>query len=350
MRLIAIAALALLASCAQTGDVKSSIAPTPEASAPAAPVNDTCPVSGREVSETATTTHEGHRVAFCCTNCKSQFSSWPAAKKSEFVAASLAAAGDTINSTCPISNKEVDGSTVGSHGGHRIAFCCGNCQAKFEAWPTEKKDGYVKAALAAQGGESAAAEKKEAKAWAGDPYLLTTCAVSGEELGSMGDAVSRRVEGREVKLCCKGCIEKLEADPAKFLAGVDAATAADQAGLYPTTKCLVSGEEMEGEPVDVVVGNRLFRVCCKRCAAKVKADPGAYAEKLDALVTKAQSQGYPMATCVVRPGDELDSDAKAFVVGNRLVKLCCKGCVKKFKADPATYTAQLDRAWAAKKD
>jgi hypothetical protein len=350
MKSIAIALLALLASCAQTGDVKSSVSPAPQSPASVAPVNSTCPVSQREVNPDATATHGEHVVAFCCGNCKSQFSAWPASKKDEFVQASLGWTGDAINSTCPISSKAVDGSTVGTHAGHRIAFCCGNCQSKFEAWPAEKKDGYVKAVLAAQGGEKAAAEKKaEKKEWAGDPYLLTTCAVSGEALGSMGDAVSRRVEGREVKLCCKGCIDKLEADPAKFLAGVDAATAADQAKLYPTTKCLVSGEEMEGEPVDVVVKNRLFRVCCKRCAAKVKADPGAYAEKLDAMIVRTQSKGYPVTTCVVRPGDELDADAKELVVGNRLVKLCCKGCVKKFKADPAKYVAEIDRAWAAKK-
>jgi len=348
MKALAIAALALLASCSQTGDIKTSVDPAPEAPAAVeAPINDLCPVSGRQASAETTASHDGHAVAFCCGNCKGQFAGWPAAKKSEFVTATLASKKDAINSTCPISKRPVDGSTASTHGGHRVAFCCGNCQAKFAGWSDEQKNGYIKTALAAQGGASAAAPAKKA-AWAGDPYLLTTCAVSGEELDPMEEAITHTVDGRQLKVCCKRCAAKLDADATKFLVAVDRATAANQAAVYPTTRCLVSGEELEGEPVDVVVGNRLFRVCCKRCAGKVKADPGAFAEKLDAMVVEVQAKDYPVGTCLVR-GKKLSPGAKQVVVGNRLVQLCCSGCVKKFNADPAKYVAQIDRAWAAKK-
>ncbi len=48
----------------------------------------------------------------------------------------------------------------------------------------------------------------------------TVCPVSGEELGSMGEPVVMNHDGKEVKLCCDSCIEKFEADPAKYTAKV----------------------------------------------------------------------------------------------------------------------------------
>jgi hypothetical protein len=52
---------------------------------------------------------------------------------------------------------------------------------------------------------------------ASDSYTLSTCVVSGEALGSMGDPVIIHHEGAEVRLCCKGCVKKFNADPAKYL-------------------------------------------------------------------------------------------------------------------------------------
>lgn len=52
----------------------------------------------------------------------------------------------------------------------------------------------------------------------GDPYPLTTCVVSGEELGGMGDPVAYDHNGTMVKFCCKNCIPKFEKDPEKYLA------------------------------------------------------------------------------------------------------------------------------------
>ena len=59
-------------------------------------------------------------------------------------------------------------------------------------------------------------------------YPLTTCVVSGEKLGSMGDAVDyvHKEEGkpdRLVRFCCASCIKKFKKDPAKYLAKLDEA-------------------------------------------------------------------------------------------------------------------------------
>ncbi|HPF15424.1 MAG: hypothetical protein H6830_05625 [Planctomycetes bacterium] len=49
------------------------------------------------------------------------------------------------------------------------------------------------------------------------PYPLNTCLVTGNELGSMGDAYVIIYEGQEVKLCCQSCEDEFRADPAKFM-------------------------------------------------------------------------------------------------------------------------------------
>ncbi len=44
------------------------------------------------------------------------------------------------------------------------------------------------------------------------------CPVSGEEIGSMGEARVVVYKGKAVKLCCAGCVKAFAKDPAKFLA------------------------------------------------------------------------------------------------------------------------------------
>lgn len=59
-------------------------------------------------------------------------------------------------------------------------------------------------------------------------YPLKTCLVSDEALGSMGEALGyvHRAAGqpdRVVFFCCGGCTDDFKAEPAKFLAKLDAA-------------------------------------------------------------------------------------------------------------------------------
>ena len=58
-----------------------------------------------------------------------------------------------------------------------------------------------------------------------DTYPLTTCVVSGEELGEHGDPVVFNYEGREVRFCCKDCKKDFLKDPAKYLKMIDDAAA-----------------------------------------------------------------------------------------------------------------------------
>ena len=54
----------------------------------------------------------------------------------------------------------------------------------------------------------------------GGDYPLTTCVVSGEPLGSMGEPVVIEHEGTTVKFCCDSCLPKFNKDPETYVAKV----------------------------------------------------------------------------------------------------------------------------------
>ena len=82
------------------------------------------------------------------------------------------------------------------------------------------------------GGETPATNeaKPDAKA---KPYPLTTCIVSGEKLGEMGDPFVFTYNGQEIKLCCKSCKKKFDKEPEKFLKQLAEAQKSATAGPKP---------------------------------------------------------------------------------------------------------------------
>lgn len=198
-------------------------------------------------------------------------------------------------------------------------------------------------AHSAQDGTPAAA----ASAYSGDPYPLGTCPVMGEELGGMGEPVSHVHAGREIRFCCPPCIKSFEKDPEKYLREIDAQIVAQQLAHYPLDTCIVAGGELGGmgAPVNAVAGNRLFRLCCAGCTAALEDDPAGYIAQLDAAAADAQRASYPLSNCIVMPEHELDAEsAVEHVVGGRLFRLCCTGCIDELQANPAKFIALLDAA------
>lgn len=180
----------------------------------------------------------------------------------------------------------------------------------------------------------------------GDVYTLDTCPVSGEKLGGMGDPAKVNYEGRDVSLCCAGCIKKFEAEPQKYFSRIDAKMIADQKDHYPLTTCVVAGGKLGemGDPLNVIVNNRLVQLCCGGCEKKLRADPAQFIAKLDAAVISEQSDSYPFEVCMVS-GERMDASSGKLiekVVANRLVKFCCAGCVTMFNANPAKYFHMLE--------
>ena len=206
------------------------------------------------------------------------------------------------------------------------------------------------AATAAQGDDHVASHTQSDEAVT--PYILTTCAISGEDLGSMGDAIVKVYEGREVKFCCQMCVPRFEKNIEDSLANIDKQIIETQLKFYPMTTCVISGEALESEDMGVAInflhGNRLVRFCCKMCKSDFIKDPDAYIAKLDEAVIAQQSEAYPLSSCPVS-GEDLGSmgDAINVVYAGRLVKLCCKMCVPEFEANPMPTIAKIDAAWMA---
>ncbi|MBI1317663.1 MAG: hypothetical protein GC168_01785 [Candidatus Hydrogenedens sp.] len=182
---------------------------------------------------------------------------------------------------------------------------------------------------------------EEAEKAVGDPYPLGVCAVSGEELGSMGDPVVKVENGREVKFCCSGCVGKYEKMTEQFSAELDKKIVALEEPLYPLATCVKSGKELTADAKVFVVGNRLVKTCCGNCEKAVEEDPAAYIEKLNAAVVEAQSKDYPAgATCPVS-GKPIEGDGQPVVLAGKLVKLCCGGCKGKALAEPAVMLSKV---------
>lgn len=179
-----------------------------------------------------------------------------------------------------------------------------------------------------------------AKERVGDPYTLDSCPVSGEKLGSMGEApVYIAEDGREVRFCCAGCQKKYVAKADEMNAKIDEKLIADQESHYPANTCINTGAELKDGGVSFIVGNRLFKTCCNNCKAKVEADPAAYFAKLDKQVAEAHSGDA--AACPIS-GKPVGDDPVEMVVANRLIQLCCGGCEKKVEADPKAAVDKAD--------
>jgi len=305
------------------------------AGADAGPDNATCPMSGKPLGAgTKTVSHNGKDIGFCCDKCVGKFAAMDYADKA-FVLASMAAPADAnpINTIDPISHKKiVAGGPTTTVDGQIIGFASAGDARMFNDWSPKVQSAYVKKVLA--GAE-----------W-GDAYTLDTCPTSGEKLGTMGAPIVRYFDGREVRFCCDGCIGDFEADPAAGFRAMDAKMIADQMPSYPMTTCLVGGDELGDDAIDMVYRNRLVRFCCKMCAKKFKADPVAYLAKLDKATIAQQRASYPIDTCLAMPDDALDESAPAteIVVAGRLIRLCCEGCEAKVLKNPSKYIAMIDEA------
>ncbi len=261
-----------------------------------------------------------------------------------------------VNATCPISKEPIVPSAgTFEHKGHVVGVCCSGCGRSFMAWDEKRKDEFVALAmmpdnpeaLAKQDEDSAASQPEKIQS---DPYLLDTCPVSGQKLGSMGDPIVKMIDGREIKFCCGGCVGQFEENKAKFFAQIDEKMIEQQLPFYPLTTCVVMDEEQlgeTGEPINHIYKNRLVRFCCKMCKKDFEKDPKAYLAKLDKAVIEQQSAHYPLDTCAVMETSKLGSmgEPVKIVVANRLVQFCCGGCQDAFDKNPAKYIERINNAW-----
>jgi len=176
-------------------------------------------------------------------------------------------------------------------------------------------------------------------------YPLDACVISGKKLDAK--ALDVVVDGRLVRLCCADCKGGLEKDKAAAFAKIDAGVIAAQKASYPLTTCPVSGEQLGsmGDPVEVVHGTKLVRLCCSSCKKGLEKDPSAALAKVDKAWIDAQLAAYPLTTCPVS-GEKLGGMGEPVNVlyGTKLVRLCCKSCTKALDKDGPAIVAKIDAA------
>lgn len=178
-----------------------------------------------------------------------------------------------------------------------------------------------------------------AKIVRGQAYPLSKCVVSGEALPA--DATVHAVKGRSLKLCCKDCIAELDKNADGYVKKFDAAVIEAQQATYPLDTCPLSGKKL-ATPVNAVAGDRLVRLCCGNCAAKLEKDAAAALQKIDEAVVAAQMPKYALKTCIACDKPLPATGTIEYVMGTRLVRLCCENCIKTFEKDQAGLLKKLN--------
>ncbi len=184
----------------------------------------------------------------------------------------------------------------------------------------------------------------------GDPYTLTVCASCAKALPAESTTVvldgmkDRALDGTQIKCCSTECVEAFKANPAGALAKVHAEILKTPATAYPLKNCFMMRDEVLDESAkSVVYQNRVYKVCCKKCAVRFGNDSAKRAKEWESLVIDAQKASYPLKTCVIS-GKPIEGDGAWVVVQNRAYHLCCPGCASGVRADPAKFAAMLDAA------
>ena len=178
-----------------------------------------------------------------------------------------------------------------------------------------------------------------------DNYYLSTCAVCDGLLGTKGDSPEVSHEGRRCRVCSRDCAQAFAHAPAASIEHVDAVMIVDQRPHYPLAVSLMSGRELGATPVEFIWGNRLFRACDEAERGAILASPGRFMRKLNEEVIKAQASRYGMPDKCPVQGDILPNDVPIdLVVANRMVRVCCARCARVVRARPYQYLGMVEYA------
>ena len=201
--------------------------------------------------------------------------------------------------TCPVSGKPLGKDSVsfvieeqgnGALDGREMRFCCPNCVDTFKKDRAKILD-TVDAAIIAQQMPL---------------YPMTNCVVMRDEEIAAPDAPDAGnvknvvVLNKLVRLCCPGCIKKVRRDPMKYLTAIDSALIEKQKASYPLKTCAVSGEPLPAEPTDIIIGERLVRLCCPKCADSARKDPAAVLAKFGGSGAAPAAPAAPTAPAAPR--------------------------------------------------
>lgn len=178
--------------------------------------------------------------------------------------------------TCPISGKDAGSmgdAVIKVYDGQEVRFCCAMCPPKFEK------------------GLAASLAKLDTKIMDDQRplYPITSSIVTGVTLPA--SPYEFVYGNRLIRLAAESEKAAFLADPTTFMAALNTAVIAAQGPTYTLGTCPVSDEALDdpmmGKPVDVVVAGRLVRLCCNKCKKDVEANPAKYIALVDAARAKA---------------------------------------------------------------
>lgn len=205
--------------------------------------------------------------------------------------------------------------------GRDVFLCCPGCKSKAQKDPdatSAKVDALLKSGKTEPKADDRSTKKERAiaNALAKLPASERQIALAqrfcpildGSRLGAMGPPVNVTLEGREVFLCCEGCVAKAKKDPRGTLKRVDqlmqqnqaAPAPAEQGDTKPISReereiaaelsklaqsdqplaekqrfCVVSTDSRLGSmgvPVKVMIDGETVFLCCEGCEAAAKQD------------------------------------------------------------------------------
>ncbi len=157
---------------------------------------------------------------------------------------------------CPVMGDPIDFSIKTMAADGPVYFCCKGCIKAYE------KDS---AKFAEKTATQRAALKKMKR-------IQVNCPVTGSPIDRETIAV---VGGTPVAFCCKGCVAKYEASPAKYKPKLEASY------TYQVT-CPVANEPIDPHVYADLPGGPRVYFCCAGCDKKFLSSPGTYAAKLAA--------------------------------------------------------------------
>lgn len=187
-----------------------------------------------------------------------------------------------------------------------------------------------------------------------DRFYFDHCPLCATRFGVRGEAIEVMHGERELRFCSPSCVEAFHHNPAAGLRRIDAEMIADQRPFYPLKHSLYSAESLPDRPIEFIWGNRLFRARNEEERRRILADPADAIVRLDRAVIDAQRPTYGMPDKCPVQGDILSSEQRIdIVVANRMIRLCCRRCVRVVRARPYQYLAMVEyanRAEAERRD
>ncbi len=115
------------------------------------------------------------------------------------------------------------------------------------------------------------------------------------------------------------------------------------AGKSEMPKCPVMGEPIN-LAVSVATDDGPVFFCCKGCDKKYTAEPAKFAEAVAAQRKFLAEKPRIQVKCPVT-GNPVDPNVVSDKSGTR-VAFCCKGCVEKYDTDPAKYKVALANSYS----